>query len=218
MEHYIIDEDNGDKSIFFLVHNFLDETELNNMRRELDGINDWKITTRYDNVSIQRKQRWYNLNNQSFGKDWKYQHDRWISHSYSDYLLDFQNKMQNEINEISKIDKSIVKPNFNSLLINYYENGNNCITAHQDDKGSFGNKPTIALLSIGGPRTFCLERTIYGNLKRDKTKKHLNKDFILPDNSLFIMAGGSQEYFCHSIKKEPENMNSRYSLTFREFI
>ena len=104
MENYIIDEDNGNKSIFFLVHNFLDETELGNMKRELDSINDWKITTRYDNVSIQRKQRWYNLNNQSFGKDWKYQHDRWISHQYSDYLLDFQNKMQNEINEISKID------------------------------------------------------------------------------------------------------------------
>ena len=218
MEQYIIKEENGKDSVFIFVPNFLDSKDLVKMKKELNDINDWKITAKYDKVTIQRKQKWYQTNNKPFGKNWKHAHDRWQPNKYSDYLLNFQDNMQSNINQIIKGNDSIIKPNINSLLINYYENGNNCITAHQDDRGSFGIEPTIALLSIDGPRTFSLERTFPDSLKRDKDKSHLNRDFILPDNSLFIMAGGSQRYFCHSIKKEPTNNNCRYSLTFREFI
>lgn len=218
MEQYIIKENDGNDSIFILVPNFLDSKNLTKMKSELRNIDDWKITAKYDKTTIQRKQKWYQVDNKPFGKNWKKSYDRWKPNNYSEYLLKFQNNMQNIINEIIDGNDSISKPKINSLLINYYEDGNNCITAHQDDKGSFGLEPTIALLSIDGPRTFCLERTICDSLKRDKENSYLNRNFVLPDNSLFIMAGGSQRYFCHSIQEEPSNKNSRYSLTFREFI
>ena len=218
MEHYIIEEDNGNNSVFILVPNFLDTEELSEMKNELNEIDDWKITTKYDKITIQRKQKWYQNENKSFGKNWKEHHEQWRSHQYSEYLKKFQDKIENSVSSLIDEYNYIDKPIFDSLLINYYENGNNCITAHQDDKGSFGLEPTIALLSIGGPRTFSLERTKLDCLKRDKDKSYLNKDFILPDNSLFIMAGGSQRNFCHSIKKEPNIKNSRYSLTFRKYL
>ena len=218
MEHYIVEEDNGKNSVFIFVPNFLEGKELSKMKTELLGIDDWKVTTKYDKKTIQRKQKWYQIDNQSFGKNWKEHHEQWRSHIYSEYLQSFQNKIQESVITIMSKYDDISNISFDSLLINYYENGNNCIAAHQDDKSSFGLEPTVALLSIGGPRTFCLERTISDSLKRDKEKCHLNKDFILPDNSLFIMAGSSQRNFCHSIKQEPDIMNSRYSLTFRKFL
>ena len=38
------------------------------------------------------------------------------------------------------------------------------------------------------------------SLKRDKEKSFQNKEFVLPDNSLLIMGGGSQRNFCHFIQ------------------
>ena len=107
---------------------------------------------------------------------------------------------------------------FNSLLINYYPDGNYNITPHQDTCKSFGKYPTIALLSFGVDREFILERTLFDRLKRDKNKKYLNKKFILKDGSLLIMAGSVQRNYCHSIKKNNKIKDKRYSLTFREHI
>ena len=213
MEQYITEENEG-KSFFIFIPNFLNKKELLTLKNELNEIDDWKITTKYDNITVQRKQKWYQLNNKTFGKNWKVTHDKWKSNNYTKHLLDLQNKIQDYVNNLSCVQKT----NVNSLLINYYENGNNCIAPHRDDAGSFGLEPTIILMSVGGPRTFKIERTILDSLKRDKKMSHLNKDFILPDNSLFIMSGKSQRHFCHSIIEEPHIMNERYSLTFREFI
>ena len=67
-------------------------------------------------------------------------------------------------------------------------------------------------------RKFILERTFEDQLKRNKKEFHLNQEFNLNDNSLLIMYGASQRYFCHSIVKEFDKTNHRYSLTFREYI
>ncbi len=39
----------------------------------------------------------------------------------------------------------------------------------------------------------------------------------MTDNSLFIMAGGSQRYYTHEIPKCPES-GERFSITMREYI
>ena len=67
MEHYIVKEDNGKDSVFIFVPNFLEGEELSKMKNELLGIDDWKVTTKYDKKTIQRKQKWYQIDNQSFG-------------------------------------------------------------------------------------------------------------------------------------------------------
>tara|TARA_B100000161_G_C33541497_1_gene410877 strand:- start:25 stop:681 length:657 start_codon:yes stop_codon:yes gene_type:complete len=218
MQQYIIDEEKSSDTVFIFIPNFLENTELNKIRKELDSINDWKHTTKFDGTRIQRKQKWYQTENKSFGKNWKLDYEQWKSHNYSEYLLDFQSMVQNRIKNIVKDIPNIEEPNFNSLLINYYETGDNHIVPHQDDKNSFGSEPTIALLSFGTPRTFLLERTQFDCLKRDKGKNFMNKEFTLTDNSLMIMAGGSQLNYCHSLKREPDVKSGRYSLSFRQYI
>ena len=218
MEKYIIEEENSNNTVFIFVPNFLKEKELDDIKKNLESIDDWKYTTKFDGNRIQRKQKWYQTENKSFGKKWKLDYEQWKSHIYSEYLLDFQNIVKDRISNLLKDINNIKNPDFNSLLINYYETGDNHIAPHQDDKNSFGIEPTIALLSIGTPRTFQLERTQFDSLKRDKTKKYMNKEFILTDNSLLIMAGGSQLNYCHGLKREPEIMTKRYSFSFRKYI
>ena len=217
MKIYNIDEKYTPNSIFIIEDNFLNLNELATIKYNLKNINDWKITNKYNSDKIQRLQKWYQIDNLSFGKNWKIMNNQWKSNKYDDYLLGLQTKIQNKVSKLYDIF-DIEPSQFNSLLINYYQDGNNSISPHRDDAGSFGLEPTIALLSINGPRTLCIERTHLDSLKRDKSNYFLNKEFILPDNSLLIMTGGSQRNFCHYLKPEPNNNISRYSLTFREFI
>lgn len=218
MEKYIIKEEKSSDTILIFIPNFLNNLQIVEIKKELDSMTDWKHTTKFDGTRIQRKQKWYQTENKSFGKNWKKNYDQWKSHQYSDYLKNFQNMIQDKIRVLIKDIENIPKANFNSLLINYYETGDNHIVPHQDDKSSFGNEPIIALLSFGTPRTFLLERTQFDCLKRDKDKSYMNKKFKLTDNSLLIMAGGSQLNYCHSLKREPEIKTDRYSLSFRQYI
>ena len=217
MQKHVINEKNNDKTIFIYIPNFLNENKRQNIVSELESYDDWRIGYNYQGNLITRKQKWYQTDNQPFCKNWKYKFDRWESNPYTDNLTLLQTHVESYINEFLKHEKYINKANYNGLLINYYEDGNNFITAHQDSVESFGKYPTIALLSFGDSRKFILERTLEGKLARNKNEKYLNKEFILEDNSLFIMAGGSQRYYCHSIQKE-ENKQKRYSISFREYI
>ena len=78
----------------------------------------------------------------------------------------------------------------------------------------FGNGHSLECVKNG---KYHLE-TIEDVLKRNKDEKHLNQEFNLDDNSLLIMSGASQRYFCHSIVKELDKTNPRYSLTFRQYL
>ena len=62
-----------------------------------------------------------------------------------------------------------------------------------------------------------IERTLKDQLKRDKNKNILNKTFQLDDNSMFIMAGCSQRYWCHSIQKD-DSKDERYSFSIRGYL
>lgn len=220
MQQYIINENDKEKSIIIYIPNILNNKMYSNIKSELKNINDWKIGKTYEGKKINRKQKWYQIDNQPFCKNWSKQYDRWKSNIYSNNLLNFQNHIQIKINQIISDfnQKNIQHPIYNSLLINYYENGLDHITPHQDNKKSFGNYPTISVVSIGETRKFILERTMKDLLKRNKKENNLNKEFILEDNSLLIMAGSVQRYFCHYIPKEEDKLNSRYSLTFRQYL
>ena len=109
MEHYIINEDNGDKSVFIFIPNFLNDENLSKIKNEIDSIDDWRITTKYDGTTIQRKQKWHQIDNKDFGKNWKHDYDQWKSNSYSQYLLEFQNMIQRSIDSI--ITSDIIKNN-----------------------------------------------------------------------------------------------------------
>ncbi len=218
MKNILIPENNNGISVLTYIPNFFQPEEAQRIRKELDSINDWKTGYSDAGNKIQRRQKWYQTDNQTFCKRWTKKHERWESHQYSSFLLELQNKLEKEIKSHLVEHQLVQIPKFNSLLINYYEDGNNFIPPHQDNKYSFGEQPTIALLSFGETRKFILERTHYNVCKRNKEENHLNQSFDLNDNSLFIMSGNVQQYFCHSIEKEEDKINPRYSLTFRQYI
>ena len=217
MQKYILNESNGMDTIIIYIPNILDNEFYNELKNEVVNYNDWYCGYNYNNNAITRRQKWYQKDGLSFCREWKVKYDRWNSFKYTNNLLKLEDIIENKVNNLIVGYNKVEDAKFNSLLINYYENGNNFITAHQDCKESFGYNPTIAIFSIGDKRNIKLERTKYNSLARNKNEYDKNLTFNLEDNSLFIMGGGSQLYYCHSIEKE-ESKKKRYSFSFRNFI
>jgi alkylated DNA repair dioxygenase AlkB len=213
----IIEENDGTNSIFIYIENVLEKKNYNLLKNELKKMNDWEGGKIDDNKRIQRLQKWYQVDNNPFCKKWKTKYKRWESHIYNNLLFNIQDIINKKVLELLPVDDFIQKPLYNSILINLYRNGNDIIPPHQDTHISFGRTPTISNLSIGESRTLILERTFKDKLNRNKEEYYLNKKYLLNNNSLFIMSGSSQRYYCHSIKKD-NTINERYSLTFREYL
>lgn len=93
----------------------------------------------------------------------------------------------------------------NSVLANWYRNGQDSMGWHSDDETELGSQPIILSLSFGEPRHFQLRHKITG--QREK--------LLLPNGSLLIMAGNTQHYWQHAINKSKRAMRSRMNLTFR---
>ena len=215
-------EVNGENSIFIYIPNIFPKDKLKTIRHWLDkkeyrrGVTSW-------NKEILREQLWYHMENRYFCKDWNGRYSRWESNDYDSYLTELQTSIQTIINSLNLNYLRITVPTINSCLINKYRDNNDSIKPHRDSLSSFGTNPTIVGLSIGSSRILRLKRIIYdisniNEIKPDHSKQHLNLDIELENGSLFIMAGASQKYFSHEIKKTDHPCNTRYSLTFREHL
>ena len=208
---------NDKDTVFRYIPNFLDKKTLHNLKKYLVNIDDWKSGKSSQGNPIKRKQKWFQMDNNYFCNKWNHRLDRWKSHSYDNFLLNLQNLIQKECNNyLSEIDISI--PNFNSILLNYYENGKNEIAFHKDNQISFGEYPTICILSVGAERELQFERTEVNKLKRNQGESNLNCSYNLQHNSLFIMGGSAQKYWAHSIPVKNNEHNPRWSITFREYL
>src|SRR5690606_28182354 len=97
---------------------------------------------------------------------------------------------------------------FNSCLLNYYRDGNDYIGAHSDEKKHLSKNGMVVGISLGQERTLVMESKL--------NSKHKIK-FELPNGSLFIMEGDTQDHWKHSIPKQIGRKWERISLTFREF-
>lgn len=192
----------------------------NTLREYLEGISDWKGGNKDDKdewVPL-RLQRWSSMSGENFSRRWGGKYERWKHIPYDEALLNFQCKLQKDMNVIcSKIN---IKPiNINSVLINKYTDGKSLINLHQDKLPEFGEDPTIVCCSFGSTRQFNLIRTkprvIGKGMSINKEEEHLNQIFNLKDGDLLIMAGASQRCYAHSISSTDEDVGVRYSCIFR---
>lgn len=211
----IIPEENDKNTFFKYIPNFLDNSTLNNITNYLYSVNDWKSGKSNHGNIIKRKQKWFQMNNHYFCKKWTDRYDRWTSHNYDNTLLNLQSTIQKECNSYLS---DITIPNINSILINYYKDGNDEIAFHKDNQISFGEYPTICILSIGAKRDLHFQRTICNKLNRNFDQTHMNRKYTLENNSLFIMGGSAQKYWAHGIPTKINETNPRWSLTFREYL
>jgi len=96
---------------------------------------------------------------------------------------------------------------FNSVLLNYYRDGNDSVAWHSDDEHELGPDPCIASLSLGAPRPF--------ELRHRSLRSHGKRSLELGDGSLLLMGQGLQRHWQHQLPKQPGLQEARLNLTFR---
>jgi len=111
-----------------------------------------------------------------------------------------------ELLMIKDIVEPIAATRFNSVLLNYYRDGNDSVAWHSDSEKALGTHPIIASVSFGQVRPFDIRN------KSDHSEKYSVR---LEHGSLLLMKGDLQAKWDHRIAKSPRPMKPRLNLTFR---
>jgi alkylated DNA repair dioxygenase AlkB len=96
---------------------------------------------------------------------------------------------------------------FNSVLLNWYRDGEDGLSWHADDEKELGNNPTIASANFGATRDFLVR------CKDDPSQK---LTLPLKHGTLLLMKGELQHFWEHSVPKRKGVRGSRFNLTFRQ--
>jgi len=104
--------------------------------------------------------------------------------------------------------ESLLGVRFNSVLLNYYRNGQDSNGWHSDDEPELGKNPVIASVSLGAVRDFKL---------RHKSNQQLKHTISLQHGSLLLMSGRTQTCWQHQVPKRVD-VGPRINLTFRSII
>jgi alkylated DNA repair dioxygenase AlkB len=97
---------------------------------------------------------------------------------------------------------------FNSVLLNYYRDGNDSVAWHADDERELGQDPVIASLSLGAERDFEL-------CPKNSSSRAVKVRVKLKNGSLLVMGKGLQNNWLHQVPKSKGVNEPRLNLTFR---
>jgi alkylated DNA repair dioxygenase AlkB len=100
----------------------------------------------------------------------------------------------------------LAEASFNSVLLNYYRDGNDSVAWHSDNEKELGPQPIIGSVSFGQVRTFDVRR------KTDHGDKYSVR---LESGSLLMMKGDLQQNWEHRVAKSLKASKPRINLTFR---
>lgn len=128
------------------------------------------------------------------GVTYKYSGKVNIATAWSSTLLDLKSKLER-----------FSSARYNSVLINYYRDGQDSNGWHSDDEPELGAQPTIASVSLGATRDFRL---------RQKAIHSDSYTLPLEHGSLLLMQNRSQADWQHHIPKRA-SVGPRVNLTFR---
>ncbi|MDQ2771489.1 MAG: alpha-ketoglutarate-dependent dioxygenase AlkB [Bacteroidota bacterium] len=96
---------------------------------------------------------------------------------------------------------------YNSVLLNLYRDGRDSMGWHADDEPELGPAPIIASLSLGAPRRF--------RLRPRAGLPYVPFGIDLPNGSLLLMRGPTQQHWQHALPKTARPVGPRLNLTFR---
>lgn len=97
---------------------------------------------------------------------------------------------------------------FNSVLLNYYRDGNDSVAWHADDERELGIDPIIASVSLGAERDFQL-------CPKNSSSRAVKVRLKLRNGSLLVMGKGLQNNWLHQVPKAKSITEPRINLTFR---
>ena len=127
-------------------------------------------------------------------------------YSYSGIRLQPKPWSKDILNIKTRIE-CLTEHKFNSVLLNYYRNGQDSVSWHADDEKELGDKPTIGSISFGAVRKFQF---------RAKSTNDVRKFNIeLRNGSLLLMGDTLQNNWLHQLPKAPGLVRPRINLTFR---
>jgi len=95
---------------------------------------------------------------------------------------------------------------FNSVLLNYYRDGNDSVAWHSDTLPSSGKHHPIASVTFGETRLFKV---------RHKNNKTIQLSIPLTHGSFLLMGEQMQYDYEHHVPKTARNVGPRINLTFR---
>ena len=110
---------------------------------------------------------------------------------------------------LKKAVERVAQTRFNSVLLNWYRDGDDHMGWHADDEPELGQNPTIASVNFGASRDFVLRRKDAPAQKIKIPLKH---------GSLLIMQGALQHFWQHAVPKRKRVRQSRFNLTFRQIV
>ncbi|MDP5032551.1 MAG: alpha-ketoglutarate-dependent dioxygenase AlkB [Paraglaciecola sp.] len=166
----------------------------------------------YFNV-LSQQLTWREEHIQLFGKLFKvprlqaWYGDDDASYRYSNLSMQ-PNNWTGSLLELKALCEHKTQHSFNSVLANWYRDGQDSMGMHADNEPELGHRPCIASLSLGQ------ERTLVFAHKHSKEKLRLP----LASGSLLIMKGKTQECWLHGIAKTKRPLLGRINLTFRSII
>jgi alkylated DNA repair dioxygenase AlkB len=96
--------------------------------------------------------------------------------------------------------------NYNGILINKYDGGEDNIGKHSDDENGLDSRVGVIAISYGAVKKFRI---------RNKMTGKIEIDVPTDPNKIIQMAGDFQKEFTHEIPVEKKVKGVRYSFTFR---
>ena len=160
---------------------------------QIETENDWEqpeITIFGNTVLEPRLSTWHN----ELGEGYKYSGVMRRAQPFSEILSDIRNRCA-----------EVTNATFNSVLVNFYRNGQDGLGWHSDNEACNGPEPTIASVSLGATRRF--------DMRHRKTGETIK--IQLESGSLLVMAGKSQHCWVHQVAKTKRVNEPRINLTFR---
>lgn len=142
-------------------------------------------------IPLPRLTAWYG----DSGKSYKYAGIKSEPNEWNKGLL----YLKHEVERLAEVE-------FNSVLLNWYRDGEDSLSWHADDERELGINPIIGSVNFGETRDFLLRRNIDQSQKITLTLKH---------GTLLIMRGELQHKWQHSVPKRKHIAKSRFNLTFR---
>ena len=107
----------------------------------------------------------------------------------------------------SKVNEEL-QTNFNTILMNVYRGGDDCISFHKDKEAGWVEGTGFSTLSFGAERDF--------QIRNNETKETQN---ILHEDGLCIhMPHPMNDHYQHGVPKRKRVKGTRISLTFREIV
>ena len=133
--------------------------------------------------------------------------DRGSNYGYSGIRLE-PKPWTDTILTIKERVESLTNEQFNSVLLNYYRDGQDSVSWHADDEKELGRHPIIASVSFGAHRKFQFRP----KAKDDKRRFQME----LRHGSVLVMGNTLQNKWLHQLPKISGLKESRINLTFRK--